>query len=190
MNRTDDGRPKPTRRRLLYLLLIVPAVPAAWYLFAVARARITFELMQGLAGHLLSVLFFIAAASWLGSALFPGWRERRKQRRRDRPEAAKPSAGAAVIVHESGVRPRRLRLEAGENVAGTAAGCEIRLTGKGIAPRHLAVVVSEDGTAMVRDLGTGLPSTRNGKPLGAVLEPFGDGDTVTLGKIRLERAGG
>lgn len=195
MNEPEAGLPKPGRRWILPAALIAAAIPVAWYLVAVARARITSGLVQGLAGQLLSILFFVAAVGWLGSVLFPGWLERRKERRLrklEEKESQPPpvAVSAAIIIHESGIRPRRIGLEPGENVAGISSGCEIALTGKGIAPRHLAVELSDSGETVVRDLGTGLPSTLNGKPLGAEPQPFRDGDMVELGKVRLERVGG
>jgi hypothetical protein len=195
MSEPDSGLPKQGRRWMVIAVLIAFAIPAVWYLTAVVRARVTSGVVQGLAGQLLSVLFFVAAAGWLGSALFPGWWDGRNQRKPGKKEKKKAvqepvTITAAVIVHESGIRPRRIRLEAGENVAGTSPGCEIALSGKGIAPRHLAVEVAESGETTVRDLGTGLPSTLNGEPLGAEPQPFRDGDMAGLGKVRLERVGG
>lgn len=174
LHRSRGERTRPV------VLLAVGAL-LAWYLFRVAEARLTAEVL--LAGASRFLALGLAAAMALGLVGALRGREVRVVAGCGRPPADRsvpprtPSEAHAVAAHaivfEPGRTPRRVELKAGELVVGTSRGCELRVEAEEVAPRHCLLRVAQSGRVEVRDLGS-----RAGTQW--------DGRTLTIGTVRLE----
>jgi pSer/pThr/pTyr-binding forkhead associated (FHA) protein len=80
---------------------------------------------------------------------------------------------------------QRLAIRPGESVIGSDAAAAIRLTGRGVLPRHALLQVAADGQVVIRRADDGADIRINGVRLGPQPTPLLHGDKIELGPHEL-----
>jgi diguanylate cyclase (GGDEF)-like protein len=93
-------------------------------------------------------------------------------------EARQPGFGLVIVAGHAEIG-RSFRLAKTESVVGRAGDADVTIDGEGISRRHCRVVVRDDGTARLEDLGSTNGTLVNGKRVEAI--DLHDGDKLQLG---------